>query len=169
MASSETDGNDRAVEGEEVERLRSTIEEEKQRAMRLLADYDNLRRRVARDEGTARQQGRRAALVPILPVVDTLERALATGSSDASFYEGVAATLRQLLTALAEAGAEPVETVGRPFDPNLHEIVTTVPADDVEPGTVVGELRRGWRLGDELLRPAQVAIAKADEGAESWR
>lgn len=169
MESSETNSDDHAVGIDEVEQLRRALEEEKQRALRLLADFDNFRRRTAREQGLARLEGRREALLPLLPVLDTLERALANGSTDRSFCDGVAATARQFVAALAEAGAEPVETVGKMFDPVVHEIVATEPAEDVEPGTVVREMRRGWRLGGELLRPAQVVIASLDEGADSWQ
>jgi molecular chaperone GrpE len=142
----------------EIERFRRSLEEEQKRSVRLLADFDTFRRRVARELDAARLEGRRAALLPLLSVVDTLERALSVGSSDPVFYEGVVATQRQLFTALREAGAEPVPTLGQPFDPNVHEAVATVPSDGQAPGTVAGEVRRGWRLGDELLRPAQVVV-----------
>jgi molecular chaperone GrpE len=102
-------------------------------------------------------------------VRDTFERALGAGSTDRDFYEGVAATHRLFLDALREAGAAPIESVGRPFDPNVHEAVATAPADGVPPGTVAREVRRGWRLGDELLRPAQVVVAAAEEPANEWR
>ncbi len=160
---------DRAVEPEEVERLRQPLEEERQRHLRLLADFDNLRRRVSRENEAARAEARRSALLPLLPVLDTLERALAAGSTDTDFYEGVAATRRLFESALREAGAEPIETVGQLFDPNLHEAVATVPSHGVEPGTVVREVRRGWRLQDALLRPAQVVVATAEEPARPWR
>lgn len=145
----------------------SELDEEREQRLRLLADLDNFRRRAAREHDRARAEGRRDALVPILPVLDTLERALAAGSTDPVFYEGVAATQRLMLSALREAGAEPLETVGRPFDPHVQEALTTVASDDVEPGHVVREVRRGWRLGDELLRPAQVVVATARPGAAS--
>ena len=160
--------DDQAVEVDEIEPLRRALEEERQRNLRLLAEFDNFRRRVTREQEVARREGRRAALLPLLPVVDTLERALATGSVDPDFYQGVAATHRLFLAALREAGAEPVESVGQPFDPKVHEAVSTVPAAGVEPGTVVQEVRRGWRLGDELLRPAQVVVATSPEVAP-WR
>ena len=147
--------------------LRHALEEEQQRNLRLLADFDNLRRRAAREQEAARRGGRRAALLPLLPVLDTFERALAAGSTDRDFYEGVAATHRLFLSALREAGAEPIESVGRPFDPHVHEAVATVPADGVAPGTVAREVRRGWRLGDELLRPAQVVVAAPVEARRS--
>jgi len=140
------------------------------RHLRLLAEFDNYRRRTAKEHAAARREGRRAALLPLLPVLDSLERALATGSTDRDFYDGVAATHRLFLAALREAGAEPIESVGQPFDPNLHEAVASVPADgEVAPGTVVREVRRGWWLGDELLRPAQVVVATAEEPADRWR
>jgi molecular chaperone GrpE len=153
----------------ESERLRRALEEEQQRNLRLLADFDNLRRRVGREQEAARRDGQRAALLPLLPVLDTLERALAAGSTDPDFYEGVAATQRLFVRALREAGAEPVESVGQPFDPEVHEAVGTVRSIDLEPGTVEREVRRGWRLGDELLRPAQVVVVADRETASSWR
>jgi molecular chaperone GrpE len=165
----ETGADERIVEAHEVERLRRDLEEERQRRLRLLADFDNLRRRATREPDMARREGQRMALRPLLPVVDALERALAAGSTDPDFYEGVGATYRLFITALRETGAEPVESVGRPFDPSVHEAVATVRADDVEPGMVVREIRRGWRLGDELLRPAQVVVAASREAAPAWR
>jgi molecular chaperone GrpE len=169
MDTSEADADDRSIETDEVERLRRALDEQQQRNLRLLADFDNFRRRVAREQDVARREGRRAALLPLLPVLDTLERALAAGSTDPDFYEGVAATHRLFITALREAGAEPVATEGQPFDPKVHEAVATVPSNGVAPGTVTREVRRGWRLGDELLRPAQVVVARAREPADQWR
>ena len=161
--------DDEAVEVDEIEPLRRALEEERQRNLRLLADFDNFRRRVTREQEVARREGRRAALLPLLPVVDTLERALATGSVDPDFYQGVAATHRLFTRALREAGAQALESVGRAFDPQLHEAVATVPSGGVEPGTVAREVRRGYRIGDELLRPAQVVVATGPEHADSWR
>jgi molecular chaperone GrpE len=158
------------VEADECERLRRDLAEEQQRALRLLADFENYRRRVAREQELARQQGRRAALLPLLPVLDTLERALAAGSSDLEFYKGVTATHRLFVAALREAGVEPVESIGRPFDPSVHEAVGTMPSNGAAPGTVAREVRRGWRLGDEVLRPAQVVVAAAgQESGDPWQ
>ena len=137
--------------------------------LRLLAEFENFRRRAAKEHEAARREGRRSALLPLLAVLDTFERALDAGSTDRDFYEGVAATHRLFLDALREAGAAPIESVGRPFDPNVHEAVATAPADGVPPGTVAREVRRGWQLGNELLRPAQVVVAAAEEPANEWR
>jgi molecular chaperone GrpE len=143
--------------------LEHELEEQQQRHLRLRADFENFRRRAVREYAGARDEGRRAALLPLLTVLDALEHALAAGSSDAEFYEGVAATERLFTKALREAGAEPIESVGHPFDPKVHEAVATTRADTVAPGTVASEERRGWRLGDELLRPAQVVVAVPPE------
>jgi molecular chaperone GrpE len=169
MDSPQAGTGDQAVDTAEVERLRRALDEQEQRNIRLLADFENFRRRVTREQEGARRAGQRAAILPLLPVLDTLERALAAGSTDTAFYEGVAATERLLLSALREAGAEPVESVGRSFDPTVHEAVATVPANGLAPGTVAHEVRRGWRLGDELLRPAQVVVATGPKATDPWR
>ena len=168
-ATRKTGQDERTAEAGEVERLQQALEEERQRNLRFLADFENFRRRVGRENDTARGEARRSALRPLLSVLDTLERGLAVGSDDTDFYEGVAATQRLFESALREAGAEPIESVGRPFDPELHEAVATVPSEDVEPGTIVREVRRGWRLPDGLLRPAQVVVAASEEPAGRWR
>jgi len=157
------------VAEEEGASLRRELDEARAHYLRLLADLDNIRRRSAREHEMARAEARRAALLPLLPVVDSLERALASGSTDRGFYEGVAATYRLLLSALRQAGAEPIESVGRPFDPTVHEAVATVASDGGEPGTVAKEVRRGWRLGNDLLRPAQVVVATSPESDDSWQ
>jgi molecular chaperone GrpE len=159
----------RALQDDELERLRQALDEEQQRHLRLRADFENVRRRTSRELEAARRDGQRAALLPLLQVLDSLERALAAGSTDPGFYEGVAATHRLFVNALHEAGADPVPSVGRSFDPKVHEAVATAPSNGVEPGTVVREVRRGWRLGDELLRPAQVVVAEPREETDSWR
>jgi molecular chaperone GrpE len=140
-----------------------------ERYLQLRADFDNLRRRAAREREAGELEGRRAALMPLLPVLDTLERALQAGSTDPAFYEGVAATHRLFVRGLREAGADPIESVDRPFDPNVHEAVAMMPASAGRPGTVAREVRRGWRLGDTLLRPAQVVVVAPPEAVDPWR
>jgi molecular chaperone GrpE len=147
---------------DEVQSLRRGLHEEQQRSLGLLADLDNVRRRGAREQQAARREGQRAALLPLLPVLDTLEQALATGSTDPGLYEGVAAAYRLFIAALHEAGAEPIEGFGRSFDPTLHEAVAAEPSPGFAAGTIARDVRRGWRLGTDLLRPAQVVVASPD-------
>lgn len=161
------DGTDAAAQLEaaqqERDEARRELNEERDRGLRLLAEFDTYRRRAVREHDRAQTLGRRAALTPLLAVLDSLEQAIAAGSTDRAFFDGVVATRRMFLATLREAGAEPIESVGRPFDPRLHEVVATAPAVDGEPGVVLRELRGGWRLGDEVMRPAQVEVAAATE------
>ncbi len=159
----------RASPHDELARAQAALDAEKEKNVRLLADFDNYRRRVAREQSSMGDEGRREVLRAMLPVFDTLERALEVGSIDGEFFDGVAATGRMFLEALNAAGAEPVPSVGQPFDPRVHEVVEALPHDTAEEGTVVRELRRGFRLGDELLRPAQVGVARSPEAAGPWR
>jgi molecular chaperone GrpE len=156
----ERDDGKGAVRTREIERLRQDLADEQQRGLRLLADFENFRRRAAREYAAARDDGRRAALLPLLPVLDTLERALAACSTDPVFYQGVEATYRLFLAALEESGAAPIESVGQLLDPAIHEAVATESGDG-KAGTVVREVRRGWRLGTAVLRPVQVIVAIA--------
>ena len=153
----------------ETDDLRAALEEEQQRTLRLLADFDNFRRRMSRDLQASTDVGRREALLPMLGVLDMLERALATGSSDDAFYQGVDATKRLFVDALEKAGASRVKTIGVTFDPNVHEAVATETTDGVAPGTIVREDRSGWHLGDQPLRPAQVVVSASAEADDQWR
>jgi molecular chaperone GrpE len=166
MAVPETEPVERESAAEELEGLRRTLEEEQHRMLRFRADFDNFRRRVGREKDAARKEGLRAGLLGLLPGVDALERALEMRSSDEAFYEGVASTHRLIVDALRQLGAEPIAAVGQPFDPGLHEAVASLPADGAEEaGYAVREVRRGWRLGGELLRPAQVVVSAASAPA----
>jgi molecular chaperone GrpE len=165
MDATEAEAGEGAVVADEVGRLRLALEEEQHRSRELAADLGNLRRRAAREQDLAWHGGRRATLLRLLPVLDTLELALATGSIDPHFYEGIAATFRLFTSALLEVGAEPFDSVGLLFDPALHEAVETVQSAGVEPGTIAREVRRGWRFGNELLRPAHVVVTNVPDDA----
>jgi molecular chaperone GrpE len=167
----------------EGERLPTFVEELKARAERAEAE---LKERAERAEARARAEveaararlerhyearlaSARAELVEgLLGVLDNLDRALeAPGASDDSLYEGVAATRDLFLKTLGGLGLEAVASVGEPFDPEVHEAVDEVAvADAEEDGKVVAELRRGFRLGDRLVRPAAVRVGRAARAAE---
>jgi molecular chaperone GrpE len=130
------------------------------RYLRLQADLANIRRRTAAERQQAREDGRRDVLVAILPVLDAFERCLATPARDTAFQEGVAAIHALLLTELRGLGAERIESLGQPFDPRHHDAAATRPAErPEEAGIVVEEIRAGWRLGAEVVRPASVVVA----------
>ncbi len=135
--------------------------EAQDRYLRTLADFDNYRKRVARDREDWRRQGQEQLLREILPVLDNLDRALAAepGTRDAGFRAGVELIHRDFLKALERIGVRPFSAVGESFDPQRHEAVARVERGDVADQTIVGETLRGYVFHDRVLRPAQVMVA----------
>ena len=135
-------------------------EEYRQSLIRLKADFDNYRRRTAQDQARWSEAAVGAFVVQLLPVVDNLERAAAAGGDGEAVRRGVELTLRQLAAVLADAGVTPLEAVGQPFDPALHEAVARGPAAGSAPGSVAEEYRKGYLLKGQVLRPAMVRVAE---------
>lgn len=143
------------------------------RLLRAKADLENYRKRARRDVDDARTEARTQTLKEILPVIDNLERAVqhsaAAGGPDTikGLIEGVQLVLRQFGQALERCGVNAVEALGKPFDPNQHEAITQVETTEHPPGSVVQVYQKGYLIGDRLLRPALVVVAKAPAGQES--
>jgi molecular chaperone GrpE len=129
--------------------------------LRLAADFDNYRKRVARDQAELSRRANERLLNELLPVLDDLERALEAASQheEAKLEEGVELVHRSLSSLLARHGLSEIETEGA-FDPHVHEAMLTQPADGAEEGSVLQVLQKGYRLGDRVLRPARVIVAK---------
>ncbi|HZO06530.1 MAG TPA: nucleotide exchange factor GrpE [Solirubrobacterales bacterium] len=151
----------------ELEAQLARAEQEKKdnwdKYLRTAADLENYRRRSKRDLDDARAETKTRVLKEMLPVVDNLERAVEhseKGGESAAILEGVKLVLRQFLQAFERLDVTPIEAAGQPFDPNLHEAISQVETDQQPPGTIVSVLQRGYRLGDRLLRPALVVVAK---------
>jgi len=140
--------------------------------LRSAADLENHRRRSKRDLDDARAESKTRVLKEMLPVVDNLERALqhaeegAKGTEPAAIIDGVKLVLRQFTSAFERCDVTAVQADGQPFDPNLHEAISQQETDAHPPGTVVTVLQRGYKLGDRLLRPALVVVAKAPSAPE---
>jgi molecular chaperone GrpE len=145
---------------------------------RLKAEFDNYRKRTAREQQAFAARANETLVKELLPILDDLERALeaaeqrsariAAGQSpaasthkqgEAELEEGVRLVHRSLAEALRKQGLELIETDG-PFDPHVHEALVAQPAEDAEPGSVVQVLQKGYRLGDRVLRPARVVVAE---------
>lgn len=167
-ADARTDGEARAQESlsDQLEQARAQTEEQRQLHMRALADYDNYRKRVERDIKDLSERGKRDLLKRILPVLDNLARAeeyRERGTPPEQIVEGVLQTSKQLLAALGAEKVRPIEVVGKPFDPSIAEAVAMQPADDgVADNMVVAEAAKGYYIGDDVLRPAQVVVAKRE-------
>jgi len=130
-------------------------------AKRTQADFENYRKRAAKDMTAAGARARIGVIREILPVVDNLERALSVapdGDGD-PFVEGVRLVYRELEGALARAGVEVIEPKGETFDPNVHEALSMHPQEGAESGTVVDVVEKGYRTADNVIRPARVVVA----------
>ncbi len=133
-------------------------------AQRTQADFENFRKRSARDAAVATQRGAMKLAKELLPAVDNLERALEhapqpSDDSEQAFLAGINHVHSDLIAALARAGIERYSPEGEPFDPTLHEAVAQQPVDGFAPGTVVEVFQRGYRIGESVVRPARVVVA----------
>lgn len=151
----------------ELKRLQSELSDVQDAAARRQADFENYRKRVERDRSETHNRIVADVARKLLPVVDNLTRALdAEKTVEAQesqefrhFLHGVELINKQLNDVLESLGIRPIASVGEPFDPHVHEAVVTEPSDEFEPDTVSGEIARGYRIGDRLLRPAMVKVA----------
>jgi molecular chaperone GrpE len=145
--------------GAELEMLRKQLDEAQVDIKRVAAEYKNYRDRVKRDQAAAAELAVAGVLSALLPVLDDLDRARDHGDLTGPF----GSVAEQLLAAVGKLGLTAFGAKGDPFDPNLHEAVAHVPSADVEEGTCVDVMRRGYMLGERLLRPAMVAVAAPQE------
>jgi molecular chaperone GrpE len=145
-----------------IEALEQGNAEIKDRLLRVAADFDNFKKRSRKELGEAADRGREALLREILPVLDNLERAIAHAEgaeATGGLIEGVRLVLRQLLTALEKFEVRPFTALGEAFDPQYHAAIQQVESDQPA-GMVVEEYQKGYTLGQRLLRPALVAVAR---------
>jgi molecular chaperone GrpE len=147
--------------------LRRERDEIYDRLLRTTAEFDNYRKRVERERRDWSEAAAADVIRALLPILDDFERALSTpvdaGGADAigRYHAGLDLIRRQLLEVLRHSGVEPFDALGRDFDPAWHEAVTTEPANGHRDGEITAELRRGYRIGQRLLRPAMVKVAKS--------
>lgn len=144
-----------APAGEELVALKDQL-------LRMAADFDNYRKRTRRELEAAEGRGRERFALEMLPALDNLERALAHVTDDEGpLAEGVRMVARQFEDVLRTHGIVAFASIGEVFDPQWHEAMSQMPSAEHEPGTVVAELKKGYRAGEKLLRPAQVVVAMA--------
>lgn len=149
-----------AVDADEIQRQRDDYYD---RLLRKTAEFDNYRKRIERDRQSTAESAAADLMRDLLPLLDDLERALrADAGVDGaeSYRRGVELIHRQLLDVLRKRGVRPIEALGAPFDPHFHEAVLYEPAEGRADGEITEELARGYMLGDRLLRPSMVKVAK---------
>jgi molecular chaperone GrpE len=146
-----------------LDALRHEKEVLQDRLLRTAAEFDNYRKRVDRDRRDQAEAATANALIDLLPIIDDLERALKapTGGDVESFRKGVELIHQQMIELLRKRGVTPIEAVGTDFDPQYHQAVAHESSPEHREGEVIEEFARGYTLGDRLLRPAMVKVAKA--------
>lgn len=131
----------------------------KEQLLRTMAEYDNFRKRSAREKDALRAEIVLNVTSKFLPVLDNLERALETECSDENYKKGVEMIGSSFLSTLKDLGVEEIASDGAPFDPNLHQAVQRVDGGDAESGTVVQTFAKGYKIGDRVIRFAMVSVA----------
>jgi molecular chaperone GrpE len=158
-----TEQEEQAEEGLDVEALQAERDQLFDRLQRLAAEFDNFRKRNAREQAAFAERANERLVKELIPILDDLGRALeaAADHEEAKLEDGVRLVHRALADLLTKHGLKEIETEGK-FDPHVHEALLSQPSD-VEEGTVIEVVQKGYRLGDKVLRPARVVIAAAPE------
>lgn len=161
----ETTGNPQATVEEsrdgDVERLTQELSEMKDRYLRTVAEMDNMRKRLEREKADFIKFSNESILKDMIPVLDSLDKAIPAESPNpavAGYLEGVLMVRKQFLQMLNKHGLEAVESVEKPFDPNVHQAIQRIESSDVTAETVAAEYAKGYLLNGRLIRPAMVSV-----------
>ncbi|HLP75350.1 MAG TPA: nucleotide exchange factor GrpE [Candidatus Paceibacterota bacterium] len=157
-----------SVSPDQLEELKATAakaSENWERLVRTTADFDNFKKRAAREKQEAIRFANESLMEKLVPVLDNFDMAMSavqnsSGESSQSLQAGVSMIHQQLKNVLTEAGLEEINAAGQKFDPNFHEAVSQQESADVPEGQVLQQLRKGYKLRERLLRPATVIVAK---------
>jgi molecular chaperone GrpE len=144
----------------ELQKLKAERDSLLDRLARAQAEFENARRRASKEQQDFRDYAAVDAIRPLLPVLDSFERALQVRSEPADFRSGVELIYKQLQDALAKIGIRAIAAQGEPFDPHVHEAIEMVETSDAPDHEVLEELQRGYKFKDRLLRPAMVKVAR---------
>lgn len=149
-----------------LQEMEQALEEQKNLYLRTLADFQNYRRRQNEEMERQRIRVLETLLEDLLPILDNFERALQAAEATRELeplLEGVKMTDRQIKALLARFDIHPIEAVGKPFDPNLHEAIQRVESEEYEDGIIIDEVERGYRMGERVIRPSKVIVARRPE------
>jgi molecular chaperone GrpE len=147
-----------------LEAAQAELAKTRDQLLRTAADFDNFRKRTRRELVDAEKRGREELLRELLPVFDNLERAAQHAESATevqSLADGIRMVMRQFYDTLSRAGIERIDAEGQAFDPALMEAIQQIETADRPPGSVAAQVQAGYRMGDRLVRPAMVVVAKA--------
>lgn len=150
-------------DGDELTAVRQQCEEANDKLLRMAAEFDNYKKRMERDWAKSLKYAEENLLKEILPTVDNLERAIAQGrnaDNNSELLQGVELTFKGLVATLEKFEVTPLDSLGRPFDPNVHEALAMDHSDEVAENHVLQEFEKGYHYKDKLLRPAKVVVSK---------
>mgnify|MGYP001056364459 CR=1 FL=1 len=153
----------------ELEQLRKDAEESRDHYLRVLADFDNFRKRQREEVSRRICIAREEIFLKLLPIIENFQRALESAEAQHSYeslVEGVSLTLRQMLELLEKEGVRPIESLGQQFNPELHEAVTRTETDECPEGTILEEYERGYTIDGKVLRPSRVRVAVSPKTEE---
>lgn len=159
------------LSGEE-EKLAAALEEAaryRDTALRAQADFDNFRKRAAREKEDAIKYANSSLLERLIPIVDNFELGLVAARTDSNataILSGMEMVLKQIQDFLADSGVQAIDAVGQPFDPHLHEALAQEPSAEHPEGTVTRQIRKGYRLRERLIRPANVIVSSGPNNPE---
>lgn len=147
----------------EIEKLKTELADSKDKLLRALADFDNYKKRIAREREEMIRCANEALIIKLLDVVDNIERALQSTRENKDFdalVKGIDLIYQDLKEILSKQGLCPIECLGKSFDPNFHEAVMMLEKEGVEPQQVVEELQKGYLLNGKVIRPSKVVVSK---------
>ena len=158
----QSDAGARPATDEALAALQKERDALKEQFLRAVADFDNYRKRVERERRELSEYAAADVLLELLPIIDNFERALQapSGGDTEAVTRGIELIHKQMLDLLRKRGVTLIDALGADFDPNVHQAVIHEPSDEHREGEVMQELQRGYKLGDRLLRPAMVKVAK---------
>ncbi len=148
---------------DELEQARAEASDLRDKLLRMAAESENYKKRMERDRGLALKYAEEGILKELLPSIDNLERAIEQGrktENAGDLLEGVEMTLKGLLTSLDKFEVKALESIGQPFDPNVHEALAMEATDEMEPNNVLREFEKGYTFKEKLIRPAKVVVSK---------
>jgi len=158
-------GGEPPTQSPELEKLRAENALQFERLARLQAEFENFRKRSMREQQDFREYALADALKQLLPILDSLDRALKTDATSVEdFRSGIELIDRQFHDVLTRLGVEPIEAQGKPFDPSVHQAIQMVETSELPDHHVLDELQRGYRLRERVLRPAMVRVAQNSNG-----
>jgi len=145
-------------ENEKVKKLESDLKSEKDNYLRLLAEYDNYRKRTSKEKLESYGDATAKTILEILPIIDNFERAIEVPCSDENYQKGIEMIFSQLMDIIKKIGVQEIEALNKPFDPNLHNAIKQVENEEFESNVICDVFQKGYKLGDRVIRHAMVSV-----------